>query len=236
MIDFILSILYPKRCVSCKAFGKYICDNCFAQIRYLDFSKCIECMRPSVSSLVHSKCKKKYSLDGVFAAVEYKSVIKKAVYNFKYEPYIYNLSEILSKLMYESFVQNEVLQNILSTSSNVWITCVPLHEKRYMKRGYNQGEILGRKLAEKMDLKFNGKMMRRVKDTIPQFKLKKEEREKNIKRAFDLNVKYKERLSGKTIFIVDDVFTSGATLRGCGKLLKKAGAKQVFGLVFAMEQ
>lgn len=138
--------------------------------------------------------------------------------------------------MYESFVQNEVLQKVLSTSSNVWITCVPLHEKRYMKRGYNQSEILGRKLAEKMNLKFNGKIMKRVKNTIAQFKLRKEEREKNIKDAFRLNPKYTGKIRGKTIFIVDDVLTSGATLRECGKLLKKEGAKQAFGLILSMEQ
>lgn len=236
MKELLLSILFPKRCVNCKAFGKYICDNCFARINYLDFSKCTECMKPSVSSLTHPRCSKKFSLDGVFVAVEYKGAIKKAVYKYKYEPYIFNLSEPFSRLIYESMIQNEIFQNILSTFSNVWITCVPLHEKRLMKRGYNQSEILGRKLSEKMNLRFNPKIMKRVRDTIPQFKLKKEERAKNIAGAFELNPKYAGKMRGKTIFIVDDVFTSGATLRECGKLLKKSGAKAVYGLILSMEQ
>ena len=232
----ILNIFYPKRCVNCKSFGKYICDNCFAKIRYLDFSKCTECMKPSVSSLTHQKCKKRTSLDGVFAAVEYRSVIKKAVYNYKYEPYIFNLSRVFSKLMYESLIQNEIFQNKLFVSSNVWITCVPLHEKRLMKRGYNQSEKLALSLAEKLGLKVNTNILLRTKNTIPQFKLKKEERVKNIAGAFELNPKYKGKMSGKSIFIVDDLFTSGTTLRECGKLLKKAGAKAVYGLTFSMEQ
>lgn len=175
-------------------------------------------------------------MDGVFVAVEYKSVIKKAVYSYKYEPYIYHLGEIFSRLMYESLVQNEVAQNVLSVSSNVWITCVPLHEKRLRKRGYNQSEILGRKLSEKMKLRFNSNLLIRTRNTIAQFKLKKEERAKNIVGAFEITPKYSEKMRGKTIFIVDDVFTSGATLRECGKLLKKAGAKAVYGLIFSMEQ
>lgn len=175
-------------------------------------------------------------MDGVFAAVEYRTTIKKAVYSYKYEPYIFNLSEAFSRLIYESMIQNEIFQNILSTSSNVWITCVPLHGNRLMKRGYNQSEILGRKLSEKMNLRFNPKIMKRVRNTVPQFKLKKEERAKNIAGAFELNPKYTGKMRGKTILIVDDVFTSGATLRECGKLLKKEGTKEVYGLILSMEQ
>jgi len=193
-------------------------------------------MKPSVSSLTHAKCKNRNSLDGVFAAVEYRTVIKKAVYNYKYEPYILNLSRVFSKLMYESLIQNEIFQNKLFVSSNVWITCVPLHEKKLMKRGYNQSEILGRNLSELLGLRFNSRLIIRTRNTIPQFKLKKEERVKNIAGAFELNPKYKDKMSGKSLFIVDDLFTSGTTMRECGKLLKKAGAKQVFALVLSMEQ
>lgn len=193
-------------------------------------------MRPSVSSLTHSKCKKRNSLDGVFVTAEYKSVIKKAVYKYKYEPYIYNLARPLSSLMYENLIQNEIFMGILSASSNVWITCVPLHEKRLRIRGYNQSEKLALELAEKLGLKINAKLLHRVKDTVPQFKLRKVERAKNIKDAFSLNLKYKARLSGKTLLLVDDVFTSGATLRECGKLLKKEGASAVYGLTLSMEK
>lgn len=181
-------------------------------------------------------CSKKLSIDGVFAAVEYKTTIKKAVYAFKYEPYIYRLREIFSRLMYESYIQNEVLQAAVNASDNVWITCVPLHENRLRKRGYNQSELIGKILAEKLGLRFNSKLLTRARDTIPQFKLKKEERAKNIAGAFEIASRYKDRMHGKTIFIVDDVFTSGATLRECGKLLKKAHAKEVYGLILSMEQ
>ncbi len=193
-------------------------------------------MKPSVSSLTHPKCKKRYSPSGVFVAVEYKTTVKKAIYSFKYEPYIYNLADVLSRLMYEELIQNEIFQKIINSSDNVWITCVPLHEKRYRIRGYNQSEKLGKRLSESLDLRFNPKIMKRTRDTTPQFKLRKPARAKNIKNAFGLNVKYKNKMSGKTIFIVDDVFTSGSTLRECGKLLKKEGAKEVYGLILSMEQ
>ncbi len=175
-------------------------------------------------------------MDGVFVAVEYRTVIKKAIYLFKYEPYIFGLSDIFSRLMYESFIQNEILQNILIASDNVWITCVPLHEKRLKRRGYNQSALLGEKLSEKMELRFNKNLLIRNRDTIPQFKLKKEQRAKNISGAFEVNKKFAGKMHGKTIFLVDDVFTSGSTLRECGKVLKKSGAKAVYALVLSMEQ
>lgn len=158
------------------------------------------CVKPSANSLTHPKCKKRNSLDEVFTAVEYRTVTKKAVENYRHEPYIFNLSGIFSRLIYESLIQNEIFQNILFVSSNVWITCVPLHEKKRMKRGYNQNEKLAQNLAEKLGLSFNSKLIIRTRNTIPQFKLKKEEKEKNIAGAFSLNPKYKGKMSGKSIF------------------------------------
>jgi predicted amidophosphoribosyltransferase len=69
-----------------------------------------------------------------------------------------------------------------------------------MKRGYNQSEKLAQNLAEKLGLSFNSKLIIRNRNTIPQFKLKKEEKEKNIAGAFSLNPKYKGKMSGKSIF------------------------------------
>jgi len=236
VIEFLLSIFFPKRCVNCKRFGKYICDECFTRISFASFSKCIVCMKPSISGLTHNRCLKRYSVDGMFAALEYKSVVKKAIYNYKYEPYIYKLSEIFTRLMYESFIQNEVLMSSLTASDNVWITCVPLHRKRLNKRGYNQSVLLGKKIALKFGLPFSSRLLSRIRDTKPQFKLKKKERAQNILGAFELNPKLAGKTKGKTVFLVDDVFTSGATIRECGKVLKKSGAKKVYGLALAMEQ
>jgi len=138
--------------------------------------------------------------------------------------------------MFESYIQNEVLQKVIGASDNMWITCVPLHPLRLNVRGYNQGELLGRGIAQGLGMRANFVFMRRSRDTRPQFELKKEEREKNIQGAFELKKRYRDKIKGKAIFIVDDVFTSGATLRECGKILKEAGATQVFGLAFAMER
>jgi len=194
-------------------------------------------MRPSVSGLTHNGCIRRYGTDGMFVAVEYKSVIKKAIHNYKYEPYIYKLSRSLSRLMFESFIQNEVLQNIINASDNkMWITCVPLHKRRQNTRGYNQSALLAKDLAEEFGIPLKSSLLLRKRNTKPQFELKKKERVKNIIGAFELNSRFAVKIKGKTIFLVDDVLTSGATLRECGKVLKKAGAKKVYGMALAMEQ
>lgn len=73
-------------------------------------------------------------------------------------------------------------------------------------------------------------------NTKPQFDLKKEERKKNILGAFSTDDKFKNKLKGKKILLVDDIATTGATLRECGKILKQSGAVKVLGITLAHEE
>lgn len=110
---------------------------------------------------------------------------------------------------------------------------VPLHRTRLWKRRYNQSLIIAERLAKnhKKGLMRDG--LKRIKATAPQGHKKKKERFDNVKDAFSITPLMAAQIHGKTICLVDDVFTTGATLNECARVLKQAGAAHVFTLCLA---
>jgi ComF family protein len=108
---------------------------------------------------------------------------------------------------------------------------VPLHIKKLRKRGFNQSIILANSLGKKWQIPINFSLLKRSKFTLTQTGLDKKERERNIKGAFE--VKDKTKIAGRNIILIDDVYTTGATLNECAKKLIKAGAQKVAVLTLA---
>lgn len=114
------------------------------------------------------------------------------------------------------------------------IVPVPLHRRRKFFRKYNQSALLAAALAGRLDAnktKYAPSLLKRVRATTPQTKLNYKERKENVYDAF--SVLKNAQIEGKTILLVDDVMTTGATMNACAKALLEAGAKRVNGLVFA---
>lgn len=111
------------------------------------------------------------------------------------------------------------------------IVPVPLHHQRLRERGFNQALVLGKVLSKKMGKKISARALRRTRYTIPQVQLDHSEREKNVRGAFE--VPYQRKVKDKTLLLIDDVFTTGATVNECARVLKKSGAKAVFVLTLA---
>lgn len=114
------------------------------------------------------------------------------------------------------------------------VVAVPLHEKRLEERGYNQSDYLAEGLAETLKLPFKRNVLKRLYDTPHQIGLSREERLVNLTGAF--GVLEKAQVLGKTLLLVDDVNTTGATLRECAEMLKQAGAKAVYAAACAGAQ
>jgi ComF family protein len=108
---------------------------------------------------------------------------------------------------------------------------VPLHIRRLRERGYNQALLLVRELSKRMGIPYEERTLAKINDTPVQIALKKRERRKNLKGAFQ--IKGKETIKGKSIVLVDDVYTTGATVNECSRTLLAAGAKQVTVLTVA---
>lgn len=229
-----LDLLFPKRCVGCRRLGRYICDRCFAQLEFYTQLVCPVCIKASIDGATHPKCEAAYAMDGFLAGVVYKKLTKKLIYSWKYEPFVSDLTGVLSELTYESLIQQESWHTLLRKKPIV--TSVPLSQKKYNYRGYNHAELLGKLLAQKSNLVFVPDILLRVKNTKAQFMLGKQERYKNVIDAFALNSRYQKALKGKTIIVVDDVATTFATLKFCTKELKRHGAKIVWGVTFTREE
>lgn len=230
MINKVLDLVFPKRCVQCKKEGSYICENCFAFLSFDTKSICLVCQRPVPDNLTHKLCLGKYTIDGCFSAIPYNKTAKKLLYSFKYKPYVTDLRKISSNLLYEFLIQNENFNKVLRSSKNWIFVPIPLFPTKLRSRGYNQSEILTNELGKKLDIKTLN-ILKRVKKTKTQVGLKLEERKKNIKGAFALSFP----LKNQQIFLVDDVVTTGSTLLEATNILKRGGASRVYAVTLARD-
>lgn len=110
---------------------------------------------------------------------------------------------------------------------------VPLHRRRLLKRRYNQAALIGLALGKETGKPCYPAALSRTRATPPQGHMAAGERHKNVREAFIVHDKYKDRIKGKTIILVDDVFTTGATVKECTKTLLKGGAAKVHVLTIA---
>lgn len=113
------------------------------------------------------------------------------------------------------------------------IVPVPLHWRRLLKRRYNQSALIARLLARETNLSYDPEALKRVRHTPVQGHLSARKRHDNVKHAFALNKKYEQKIRNKKIILIDDVFTTGATVEECSKILYAAGAERVDVLTVA---
>ena len=108
---------------------------------------------------------------------------------------------------------------------------VPLHPKRLRWRGFNQSVILARVVGSQWNLPIDPFVLVRPRETPPQTQLSEEERRRNVRRAFSVNPA--KSIEGKSVLLIDDVYTSGATVNECSRALKRGGAREVYVLTLA---
>lgn len=231
----LLDLLFPPRCVACGKIGKYLCSKCSLLIRIIRLNEqvCPVCERPAIDGETHPYCKDRYSLDGLTSFFVYEGPIRKAIKLLKYRFVTDLANEIVLKAFALPLSEAKGFSKATPYEANVVLTSVPLHWRRYNWRGFNQAEVLGKLMAQKLGIKFLPDLLVRKKHTEPQVKLKSKERKENIKDAFAINSKQCFLLSTHYFLLFDDVWTTGSTLRACAKVLKQAGAKKVWGMTLA---
>ena len=231
----LLDLIFPKKCISCKRFGDFLCADCFSMISYNQSFQCPACLRPSVNGLTHPKCETARLIDGIIPAVVYRGVIKRIVYQLKYKPYLKAIGKTIGEIMNEGLSQNESFYYFISQYKPVVIP-IPLHKARERERGYNHAGIMAYYVAQYFKLVVSDKLLVRVKDTKVQYKLNKEARIKNLVGAFGIRESASRRTEiPRSVVLVDDVATTFATLKEAAKVLKSSGAKKVLGVTFARE-
>ncbi|KKR20134.1 MAG: Phosphoribosyltransferase [Parcubacteria group bacterium GW2011_GWE2_39_37] len=217
--DFCFDLLFPINCLGCEKEGSWLCDDCFNKIELA--GEIIE-SNEMIKDCIH--------LDGLCFAVDYNDkVVARLIKTMKYK-FIKDINKLLAEFIIKFFEQGMTHGLETIDWKNSIIIPVPLHVRRLKWRGFNQAKEIGQRLALYLNCLF-AEELRRVKNNRPQAKLKAEERWRNIEECFVLANSID--LEEKTVFLVDDVATTGATLNECAKVLKAAGAREVWGVVVA---
>ena len=233
-----LDLFFPKFCLGCQKEGTYLCDDCRTLLDISEYNYCLcntkpQRLPPDQKSGKCQRCQDK-KLSGLFSALPYKekTLTRKLIYQFKYQPYLKDLAKTLASILIEHFVISG--KNTDEIWENSVLIPVPLHKKKLKIRGYNQSEELAKELSKILQIPVLSDILVKIKSTKPQMELKKEEREKNLEGVFAVSDTAK--FAGKKIFLVDDVYTTGSTMEECAKTLKQAGAKNIWGIVIAREE
>ena len=224
----ILSCFLPPRCQKC---GKILnedtglCSACFDEINFITEPYCQKCGHPfeflsdNNGKMICGKCLKNHR--PLFrlsrSAFVYDEFSKNLILNFKFNDRTES-ADFLAKIL---LVAGE---DIFKTGVDVIIP-VPLHYTRLLKRRYNQSALLCNELAKISGISCDNLSLVRHRKTRPQVELSGIARQQNVRNVF--RVKNISAVKGKRILLIDDVLTTGATLKECAKALKSAGAKSV---------
>ena len=227
--NYFLDMFFPKFCLGCHKEGTYLCEDCFSVLEIIENHYCL-CKKPQrlpQSGKCHACFAKK--LNGLYFALSYQgNIVQKIIHQFKYEPYVKELAEPLSSLIIAHF---SVSCNPQIENQNYILVPVPLTQKKERKRGFNQAKEIAKELSGKLNISLENDVLVKIKETSPQVELGEKERIENPRGAFWVRNAEKVRV-GK-ILLVDDVYTTGATMEECAKVLKEAGAKEVWGVAIA---
>ena len=223
VLDRALDLVFPPRCVSCDAFGAFICDRCHADMTRADGTRCDTCWMPLDP---RSTCRRCYyqrpALLGVRAAIVYEAAARDAVLALKFR----GLSAV-APLMARPMA--EVLSDWRPPVES--IVPVPLSGQRRRLRGYNQSELLAKEVSRLSGIPMGRRSLIRRHHTHAQATLTSDARWQNVDGAFREG---KEAPTG-SVLVLDDVITTGATLNACASVLLNEGAGAVFALTFARE-
>lgn len=223
---FIEDTLFPKRCVSCGRLGSYVCAVCRKAVQLLDIQRCPMCDRPAMDGITHPKCVTTYGMDGLVGVFRYQGTMKKAIKAVKYR----FASDMVAELT--SLIPHEIFSRTIFERAEGLVP-VPLHASRLKQRGFNQAEYIAWALSGRTGIPMRKDFLIRSVATRPQAELRdRASRLANMRSAFHLGLT-PHNIKGKRLVLVDDVATTGATMRAAAATLKHAGVASVCGIALA---
>ena len=198
-LNSLLDLIYRKKCYFCGNSKQSIkmCDECYEKLDFSEF-------------------KANRIIDGVdiYCAGIYTKELQKLIRGLKYHKQK-DLAYFQAKFMYEYFKNIEVLQG-----KDFELVAVPLHKNRIKSRKYNHMELVCEEFSHISGFSCNFELIKRIKDTKPQYRLSRNERLINLSKAFEVD---RDKINGKNILIMDDICTTGSTFEEMIKSLKNAG-------------
>lgn len=230
----ISTVVFPPQCPGCSEILDspekiFFCAKCQDKAHFIQGAVCPVCGinfpdSPAESHLCGDCSDQEPYFSCARAVFSFETVILEAIHRFKYKRDFYVGETLASFMAGFSFPDFSFLQYSL-------LLPVPLHIKRLRERGFNQSLILARAVGKKRQIPVNFSILKRHKFTETQTGMNKNERKLNIKGAFEITDERK--ISGQNIILVDDVYTTGATVNECARVLLKAKANRVAVLTLA---
>ncbi len=237
----VLDIIFPGACALChrelENSSDVLCPYCWQELQdCMTANTCPVCGHSmGAYALIDGKCllcqNKRPTITRIMRTGSYSGALRELVLLFKFQ----------GKSHLDTFLGGMMANAILGAGRDIcndidYLVPIPLHWRRYWHRGYNQSELLARIIARHMQrqgyrIKPNTDLVR-IKHTPPQSTLRRSERLRNIKGAFDLRRGH--NFTGKHICLIDDVTTTGTTLRVAANIIKKAGARKISAAVLAV--
>lgn len=227
--NILLDIFFPPFCLNCQKHlnvAQFLCNDCFGAIKLNSAPFCPVCRKRLAENKICRHGRQRFSYLLLAASSYDDPILKNLIHYYKYKSFK-NLTPLLGEI---------IIKYINSLSSkfcilNSVIVPIPLYPSRERKRGFNQAKLLAEFVGQKLNLELAA-ALKKIKNIKPQAQLKSgEERIKNIEGCFGIT--NPEFVKNKNIILIDDVFTSGATMNEAVKTLKQNGARKIIALVLA---
>ena len=219
--DAVLNFIYPPYCTICNA-GlapglTLICKTCWHSLPRIDNTQNQKRSRANLDI-------KESQITKFLAVWEFNNAVQKVIHEIKF----------FGKKSFSKFVGRELADLMIQDKDCFGVDLiipVPLHKTRLRERGFNQSLLLSQVIFKLTNIPVKEKVLKRIRHTRPQSKLNVFERQQNVKDAF--RVINSSAVKGKTVVLVDDVLTTGATMRACAESLESAGVAKVLALTAA---
>lgn len=219
-----MDLIYPKICPLCGnivPFGRgMVCPGCAGRLTYACQPYCMRCGKPVEEDEQYCRdctCRK-HKYDEGRAALIYDEYMSKSIYRFKYN----------NKREFAVFY-GKVMADVLGDKIRRWnadaIIPVPIHKSKLKKRGYNQAELIARQLSQKFKIPLKNDIVIRQSATTVQKNLGVVARQNNLKKAFKV---VEDSVKLYSVLVVDDIYTTGATIDAMAECLKNAGVSKVY--------
>ena len=220
----LLDILFPPRCVHCRSDiptqKEMLCTNCVAAIARNNAYVCPQCgaRKPTLTFTCH------YTPFVLAPATIYQDPIPALIHHFKYQGML-KCADVCTALLLL------YMRQINIPTDNFIFTAIPMQKRKRQRRGFNQAEELSQRTASYCNRPYVPLLEKTATHHPNAYTTSWQQRHDNIKGSF--SVINTEQIQGNNIIIVDDVYTSGATIKEAAMMLKMAGAKKIVGLVVA---
>lgn len=232
-MECLADAVFPPACPVCGQVLSFsggvredVCRNCRGKLVYIKEPRCLKCGKEISQQEAEYcyDCEKKMKgshphlyKQGV-AVYAYTDAIQHSIYRFKYQ----------NRREYAAFYAKEI-KSICGAQIRQWnpdvIVPVPLHGSKYRKRGYNQAELIAEKLVSLLNIPMDDKLLVRSKKTIPMKELNNQERVKNLENSF---ICTRNSVEYKKVILADDIYTTGATINACARVLMDAGVQDIY--------